>query len=399
MNGRSPDNALSDRASAADAPPETGLTEADLRLLLAEVQRFRQKAVQPLVARPEQTLDAVQLARLTQQAMEFGLLNPTPDAGAGLWEDTGGTGWLRFGSAALRSIAQASAGVAFHFHQRALGDFLRRRLGWDCGPPAVVCLQGSYGLARTSLARLLQAKPLTADDQALLQDYFFTPGRPEPKPLLFHAAQDWQLLLVPCLDDRCQLRWSAWAREDLQLEACSHSHGLNETLSWSWQPTAAAPRQVADGHQAAVAAYAAAFQLDAQALIAIGWGAVQQGYDKAREYAALRRQGGAPIRQHAAVRLMLARAAGVLRTVGLLADQLARLPVADDSLGTVVAVRAETHELLCAAASESLQALGGAGYMCEAGLEKILRDSNHLRQLGGTPDELRMFLSEWETDA
>lgn len=406
MNPRLPNDPCSAHPSTAGDRTDGGWTDGgwtdgdwtdgDLRLLLAEVQRFRQKSVQPLVARPEQTLDAVQLARLTQQATEFGLLNPTPETGAGLWEDTGGTGWVRFGSAALRSIAQANAGVAFHFHQRALADYVRRRLGWDRGPAAVVCWQGRYGLARTSLARLLKAKPLTADDQTRLQDYFFTAGLPAPKPLLFQAADDWQQLLVPSLDDRCQLRWSAWSREDLQVEALPHSHGLNETLTWSWQPNVATPRRIADDHPAAVAVYAAAFQLDARALIAIGWGAVQQAYDKAREYAALRRQGGAPIQQHDAVRLMLARTASVLRTVQLLAEQLACLPVADDSLSTVLAVRAETHALLCAAASEALQVLGGAGYMCEAGLEKILRDSNHLRLLGGTPDELRLFLSEWD---
>jgi hypothetical protein len=380
------------------------ITEGDLRLLLAEVQRFCQKSVQPLVARPEQTIGAAQLAGLTRQATEFGLLNPGPEAGSGIWEDTGGSGWVRFSSGALRMIAQASAGVAFHFHQRALGDYVRRQLGWDGGPPSVVCLQGSFGLARYSLARLLKSKPLTAKDRAMLQDYFFTPGASAPKPLLFHAAEDWQQLLVPCLDERCQLSWSAFAREDLNLQALSSSHGLNETLVWHWQPGETPPRQVpakrdAGEHDAAVAAYAAAFQLDAQALIAIGCGAVQHGYDKAREYTALRRQGGAPIHQHAAVRLMLARTVGVLRTVRLLSDQLACLPFARDSLGTVVAVRAEVHDLLCAAANESLQTLGGAGYMCEAGLEKIVRDNNHLRLLCGTPDELRMFLSEWENGA
>jgi len=183
-----------------------------------------------------------------------------------------------------------------------------------------------------------------------------------------------------------------------------HSHGLNETLVWQWQPGDRPPRRLAAehaaaGHEAGLATYLAAFQLNALALIAIAWGAVQQGYDKAREYAALRRQGGAPIQQHAAVRLMLARAAGVLRTVSLLCDRLACLPVARESLGTVVAVRGEAHDLLCAAANESLQTLGGAGYTCEAGLEKIVRDGNHLRLLCGTPDELRMFLSEWENGA
>ena len=375
------------------------LTDDDLRLLLAEVQRFCLKSVQPLVARPEQTVDAAALAGLTRQATELGLLNPGSETGAAIWEETAGVGWIRFSLAALERIAQADAGVAFHFHQLALGDFVRRRLGWGCGPPSVACLQGSYGLARCSLARLLKSQPLDADDQAVLRDYFFAPGVSEPRPLLFQAGEGWQQLLVPCLDQRCQLRWSAFAREDLDLEALPHSHGLNETLAWQWQPADAAPRHVADGHDAAVAAYAAAFHVNALALISIGCGAVQQAYAKARGYAVLRRQGGVPIRQHAAVRLMLARTAGVLRTVSLLGERLASLPVAADHLGTVIAVRAEVHDLLCAAANESLQTLGGAGYTCEAGLEKIVRDCNHLRLLCGTPDELRMFLSEWENSA
>jgi acyl-CoA dehydrogenase len=262
------------------------------------------------------------------------LLNPESGNRLG---DLGGYGRLGLGPVQFwrlcGMVAQANAGVAFHFHQLALGDYVRRRLGLICGPPSVVCLQGTFGLARYSLARLLKSKPLDDDDRAVLKDYFFTPGASEPKPLLFQAAEDWQQLVVPCLDEHCQLSWSAFAREDLDLQALPHSHGLNETLVWQWQPGDTPPRRVtaeqaAAGHDAGVATYIAAFQLNAVALIAIAWGAVQQGYDKAREYAALRRQGGAPIQQHAAVRLMLATGGGraahrrsVVRSTGLSAGR------------------------------------------------------------------------------
>lgn len=376
-----------------------GLSADDLRLLLAEVQRFCHKSLQPLVARPERTIDAVQLTKLTNRATDFGLLNCSEEAGAGLWEDSGGSGWVRFSSAALRHIAQASAGIAFHFHQRALAGYVCRRLGLDGGPSSVVCLQGSFGLARCSLARLLKPQPLEAEDRVMLQDYFVTRGVSEPKPLLFQSAEDWRQLLVPGWDEQQRFCWSVFAREDLKVVPLPNSHGLNETLTWQWQPDEMLPRQVVSDSAAALAVYAETFHLNAQALVAIAWGATQHGYEKAKEYAALRRQGGAPIQQHAAVRQMLARTISVLRTVNLLCDQLAGLPVARDSLGTVLAVRAEAHNLLCDAANESLQTLGGAGYTCEAGLEKIVRDCNHLRLLCGTPDELRMFLSEWENGA
>jgi alkylation response protein AidB-like acyl-CoA dehydrogenase len=373
------------------------LTDDDVRLLLAEVQRFCHKSIQPLVERPERLIDAGELAQLTELASAIGLLNLGAEPGAGLWEATGGVGWLKFSSAALRQIARTNAGVAFHFHQLALGAYVRRRLAVDGSERSVVCLQGRFGLARCSLARLLKGRPLDADDRALLQDYFVAPGVADPQPLLFQAADDWQQLLVPCLDQELRLSWAVLARRDLQLTSLPQSHGLNETLTWQWQPTGP-PAQGAGSGERALTVYAEAFQLNAQALVAIACGAVRQGYEKAQEYAVLRRQGGVPIRQHAAVRQMLARTASVLQTVELLREQLACSPVTLSHLGTVVAARAEAHHVLCAAANESLQSLGGAGYTCEAGLEKIVRDCNHLRLLCGTPDELLMFLSEWEHD-
>jgi len=377
---------------------DTELSDDDVRLLLAEVQRFCHKSIEPLVARAELVIVAGQLAQLTSLASQIGLLNLGAEPGAGLWEDTGGVGWLKFSSAALRRIAQSNAGVAFHFHQLALGAYVRRRLGLDAREPTIVCLQGSFGLARCSLARLLRRRPLDVDDRALLQDYFVAPGVADPKPLLFQAADDWQRLLVPCLDQEWRLGWATFARADLQLSPLPHSHGLNETVAWQWQPTPATDRLVVADADQALAVYAEALQLNAQSLVAIACGAVRRGYERAREYAALRRQGGVLIGQHAALRQMLARTAGVLRSVELLSQQLARSPATLNHLGAVVAARAEAHNRLCAAANESLQALGGAGYMCEAGLEKIVRDCNHLRLLSGTPDELLMFLSEWDND-
>ena len=219
------------------------LTDDDIRLLLAEVQRFCHKSIQPLVERPERVLDAGQLAQLTELASEIGLLNFGVEPGAGLWEETGGVGWLKFSSAALRQIAQTNAGVAFHFHQLALGAYLRRRLALGVAVPSVVCVQGSFGLARCSLARLLKRRPLDADDRRRLQDYFVTSTAADPKPLLFQAAGGWQQLLVPCLDGDLRFGWAALARQDLRLATLPHSHGLNETHTWRWQP-AGLPKQI-----------------------------------------------------------------------------------------------------------------------------------------------------------
>ena len=62
----------------------------------------------------------------------------------------------------------------------------------------------------------------------------------------------------------------------------------------------------------------------------------------------------------------------------------------------VFQARVVAHPLLCAAANQALQVLGGTGYMRDAGLEKIVRDANHLKVSFGAPDDLRLFLAAVE---
>ena len=376
---------------------ETELAEDDIPLMLREIQRFCRKSIQPLVERPEKIIEAEQLAQLTGQAREIGLINPSVEPGTGLWENPECDAWVRLSSTALRCIGHTNAGIAFHFHQLALGRYASCCLGIDGDQQSVVCVQGAYGLARCSLARLLKRTRLGEEDWNLLQDYFVTLGRREENlPQLFQAGDRWGLLLVPCLNECREFGWAAFAREDLKAAPVPHSHGLDEIFTWQWQPRDESPRHWIAGPDKGLALYGKVLNLTAQALVAIALGALTSGYEKAAEYAVLRKQGGKPINQHAAVRQMLARCASTVRTVELLREQLSRLAVTSSNLGTVFAVRAQVHNLLATAANDALQTLGGSGYTREAGLEKIVRDGNHLRLLCGTPDELLMFVSQWE---
>ena len=375
---------------------EVELTDDDIQLMLTEIGHFCQRSIQPLVERPENLIQAEQLTQLTEQAAEIGLINLGVDPGAGLWEDLQCEGWGRFSSNALRCVGRMNAGIAFHFHQLALGRYVCQSLQIEGDLQSIVCLQGAYGLARFSLARLLKGDKLSDLDQRLLRDYFVTLGAGKNFPLLFQADTGWQRLLVPCWDDRQQFGWAVYDREDLQVVSLAHSHGLNESLTWQWQAGDQPPQQWIAGEKEGLALYGSAFNANAQALIAIALGTLQLGYERAAEYAAQRKQGGQPINQHAAVRQMLGVCASTIRTVDLLREQLSCLAVSADNLGTVLAVRAQAHDLLCAAANDALQTLGGSGYMTEVGLEKTVRDCNHLRLICGTPGELLMFVSEWE---
>ncbi|MBN1851514.1 MAG: acyl-CoA/acyl-ACP dehydrogenase, partial [Pirellulales bacterium] len=346
------------------------LSKDDIALMLAEIRRFCQQSIRPLVQRPESILENRQLDRLTRQAQEIGLINLGLEPGTGLWENPEIPGWIQFSTGALQSVARTNAGIAFHFHQLALGRYVRRCMGFDTDPPSVVCVQGTYGLARLSLARLIQNSRMTDEDQALLRDYFvWIDSAGNTHPILFQAAEDWRQLLVPCFTEDRILGWAAFAREDLDVNLLPNSHGLDETSTWIWQPRHDIPKETKT-QETALPCYAKVLNIHAQALMAIGVGAVHQAYEKAAEYAALRKQGGKPIRDHAAVRLMLARCASTVRLGELLLDALAAWPASKDNLATALALRSQLHPLLCAAANDAMQVFGGSGYTREIGLEK-----------------------------
>lgn len=380
---------------------ESLLTDDDLQLMLAEIRRFCQRSIAPLVERPERVISAEQLRELTRQATEIGVINLESETAVGIWENLDEDWGRLLSSTALVEIARVNAGVAFHFHQLAMGSFLKRRLEIDDSEPAVVCVQGRYGLARQSLARLLRGRQLNEEDVQLLRSYFISLENDEAEgtePLLFQAADDWRQVLAPTLDQAREFAWTLFDRDDASATPVAHSHGLNETLTWKWRPQhGRGPSTVLTGDHCRQA-YADAVNINAQALVAIGLGALQQGYEKAAEYAAVRWQAGKPLKRHPAVQRMLGNCASSIRTVDLLRRRMAELEVTLENLGQVLGARAQSHNLLCAAANDALQVFGGIGYMQETGLEKIVRDNNHLRLLCGTPTELQLFLAEWESE-
>ncbi len=406
-------------------PEETSLPETTVDQLLAEIRRFCASVVRSAIEgaaakRPERTITTEQLTQLSRQAKELGLLPTGEDgSGAALWETMEGASGIALSVAALRAVARENAGVAFHFHQQSLGEFVARALGLESTETTpvgttIVALQGRYGLSAASLARLLKNRQLNEQDRKQLAEHFLLvetnvdtniADSESVLQFLFQAAGDWQRLIVPCFDaasssgDADALQWAVFNRSDLQVEELPHSHGLNETNAWRLLSCDTSPLPVVDIEAAtATRIYREAMQLGALALVAIGLGALEQAYDKATEYAAIRVQGGKAIDQHAAVQQMLARGSSTIRSVELLLEAAARRPLDSGGLSAVLSMRAQAHNLLCDAANDMLQVFGGLGYVRETGLEKIVRDNNHLRQLLGTPAELLLFLAEWERD-
>ncbi|MGD0256026.1 MAG: acyl-CoA dehydrogenase family protein [Acidimicrobiales bacterium] len=128
---------------------------------------------------------------------------------------------------------------------------------------------------------------------------------------------------------------------------------------------------------------------------AITLGSAERAVDDAAAYAASRVQGGVPIAEHAAIRLLLGRAEHDLAVLAALLDRHVGTPLADlDPLTLLrwgVDARLAAGEHGGRAVTDALQTLGGYGYMDEYGLSKRLRDVAALRVLHGGPDQLLLL--------
>ncbi len=106
------------------------------------------------------------------------------------------------------------------------------------------------------------------------------------------------------------------------------------------------------------------------AVAAVADGIARRAHELAVGYAALRRQGGGPIGRYGAVRQMLAGMEVELRTRGCRSDGV---PSEADALAAKVAA----SDAAARTTIDAVQIFGGTGYMCETGVEKLMRDAKY----------------------
>ncbi len=363
-------------------PPE------DIAAVLATVERFCREVIEPRVSRPELVLPAAELARIEEAARECGILPAWGEPGLGLWEDASQADGLRRTLASLARLGESGAGVAFHLHQAALAALVARELG-DGRAGAPVLLPST--LARGAAADVLAGKPIGSADDAILRDALFGDGS-GAGPALLHAAAPWSELVVPSWDDT-GLAWFRLPRGRLDVTAAAGQHGLDEVPLWAVGLAARGAAETVSRGAPARRLLAMALAISSLGLVAIGLGVVRHGLRLARAHAGTRRQGGALLRDHAAVQVLLGEAEAAAATVESALRGAGPVPETAEGLAPVLGLRAVAHRLLCEAANLSLQVLGGIGYMRDAGAEKVVRDANQLRLLGGGPAEAWRFLA------
>lgn len=370
------------------------ISTAEQRALLAEVDRFAGRLVDPAVARPEAPIDVAALAALLAETEMLGLAGADTElTGLAPWESLG----ERDGSssatvAVLTRLARSSTALALVVHQRALARMVARRaeLGGIVTGPLAIAPQGHHGLGRLALARALLGRALDDDDRAMLADVY---ARNATRILPLDPA--FAGLLTPCLGDDGELTWQLHARAQLDVTRHAHAHGLDELLTAEVRPRAPGTlaRIPRDAAQALVGDTLAAHQL---ALVALSLGAVERAHAQARRFAAQRHQGGTIIDRHASVLGLLGHASVTLHGCRAQLEAIAARPLSLTDLPLALALRARAQPALADAANDALQVFGGLGYMRDTGAEKVVRDVNCLRALAGSPRELVLIVAEWE---
>ncbi len=366
----------------------------DTQQLLVEVGRFAKGRIATLAARPEHPIEASALDQLTLEARELGILpNSTADNGFSIWEENDNVNAMTFNLGALRSIAYASPGVAFRWHRLALARFTASQLGYVLDETelmgTVLATTGHYGLARTSLAKLLSAADFQSDDANMLADWL---NRADHQTTLY-AHRGWTSVIWPVWSHG-EIAWQHIQRSEMDVTLDSTQHGFDELAGFSCSADLSCGEIIRIDTEQTLKAYVRILKVDMLGMLAIGAGALDRGQTLATEYASIRKQGGKLISHHPAVQHMLSEIEIALQNVNMALAAFAR-PVDELDMVAVAATRATIAPALCHAASQVLQVHGGIGYMRDAGPEKILRDQNMLKLIAGGTTDLRSFISSW----
>ena len=162
----------------------------------------------------------------------------------------------------------------------------------------------------------------------------------------------------------------------VRIEPCERSLGLRAAaaarISLSGAEAVAPPVEPAPTEALADAANAIAIARAGAAAIARG--VASRAQELALAYAQVRVQGGVPIVEHDAVRDMLA----AMTVRGAATRSLAR--VLREGEAAVLAAKLAAADAAVATTTDAVQVFGGAGYMHETGVEKLMRDAACLQR-------------------
>jgi acyl-CoA dehydrogenase len=341
------------------------------------IVQFAEREITPLVSLHEKVFSLDEVAPVISKMYEIGLLNTDPNEGLGPWQCH--NDYLQ----AIAILAESSSSVSFQFHQLSLGQLMAKSLKKLEESNYMVALQGNAPIDKVPLYELLQGQQLSSPKKDNLREYFSN----DHDCFLLQAIAPGDQVMVPQFnEEKCQINWVIGNKKNIEWEECGPQHGLNEAKIWKGQFNKNVEVISAD-----TMAYVQVAGINALACLSMALGSVKRGLKISLSYSEERKQGGSFINHHSTVATRIARANASILGVSKMLHSFESMPQSADDLRDIFQIRSLCHPLLTEAANECLQILGGYGYMKDFGLEKIVRENNHLQMSYGTPTELQMF--------
>lgn len=362
---------------------------AFLQNFIETARKFAKREVASMVGIEGRDGNLAKLPEILKSAAEIGLLAIADPESPGYEYGVWGRGSLSEGPAVslaiLEEIAKACAGVASCLHFAGLGALELAGADEKSRAVAVALFEDSWRLDN----KALQSPP----DSAL--QVSSQSGR-----LILSGAKS---LVMSAPDCQGYVVYGAGQAGWLRVFVPADTPGL-DIGDAGWRTGLAALKvSNLDFDNAAVDAEHALPNRDCSGFLrrlwlglsAIAAGNARAALAEASAYAAERYQGGTKIINHPAIKILLGDASSRVQASQALLQALASVDRDDaGSLRRAAAAKLRISLDCCQAVTDSLQALGGYGYMEDYRLEKRLRDALCLKIMAGRPDDLRMFCAE-----
>lgn len=361
---------------------------------------------------PDGDLDAV--PELVDQARRLGLFADPGAAGSGADDearDAAARDYAVWGGhitddgcglslEQLGTLGETCAGLAAAVHAQGIGWLAARAAGL----PGEVFAEGATIAAAFVPGYGVAVDPRTFGDAVRLHDVSGRRSLQGSSPAVWAAARpDW--VVTAARDARSDRGWAIVAVPadslGMHLEPVGRRVGIRALhqyrVDFDAVPITPDTHVIATGDKAEAALHTT-IACDWLGCAAIALGAARAAYRQAVAYTTTRRQGGAMIVDHAAVRLLLANAAHQIASFEALLQRHALVPLRDlDATGLsawAVSARLGIAEHAAVAVTDSLQTHGGYGYMDDYGLSKRLRDVQALAVRHGSRDQLLLWLHD-----
>ena len=369
-------------------------------------RKFSEKTALPMFGGDHADGNLALLPDIINVAFEIGIAS-SPDSSScgyeyGIWGCSADSTSLVYSLVLLATLAETCGGIAMCCHSQGVASniiaqakkelsFVPRRAGVcvqeGSSPPWCGTLSAPH---RDLPARVATQAVHTGDGYLLNGTKAFTYCMNEVDGFVVFAreGEQWASFVVPADAPGLTL-------EDVGhrtgLRACRLNHVVLHNVALS------EAHRIDDGD--ALDLVIRALFLNWAGMSAIATGIAKSAVKAARVYMSERYQGGSLLEDHPAMKLLVADAAARTRAAEAAVFSLKGLnPLLKECLKAAAMTKLTVMELCARAVTDSLQVMGGYGYMEDYGQEKRLRDITVLKSASGSPNYLKQLIFDLDKE-